>query len=136
MMELVRDLELPAEIDNLVQGEIDREELTKLFDFLEFRSLHDRLSEVLGGEVAGGSSRSVDVLEAEITAYETPAEAVVALSAASAGSGVLALAVPEHGIDDGLGFRHRQCHRGSRVYPFHGAQTRRSASSTGWLARH
>ena len=104
MMELVRDLELPAAINELVAGEIDHEELTKLFEFLEFRSLHERLSEVLGGEVAAPADRGVEVLEAEITAYEMPAEAVAALSVASAGSGVLALAVPEHGIDDGIAF--------------------------------
>ena len=104
MMELVRDLDLPSEIDNLVQGEIDRDELTTLFEFLEFRSLQERLSEVLGGEVAAPPGRGVEVLEAEITVYETPAEAVDALSAARSGTGVLALAVPEPGIDDGLAF--------------------------------
>ena len=104
MMELVRDLELPPEIDSLVQGEIDRDELTKLFEFLEFRTLQERLSEVLGGAVAAPAGRGVEVLEAEVTVYETPTEAVGALSTARSGTGVLALAVPEHGIDDGLAF--------------------------------
>ena len=104
MMELVRDLELPPEIDNLVQGEIDRDELTKLFEFLEFRTLQERLSEVLGSAVAAPAGRGVEVLEAEVTVYETPTEAVGALSTAQSGTGVLALAVPEHGIDDGLAF--------------------------------
>ena len=104
MMELVRDLELPPEIDNLVQGEIDRDELTKLFEFLEFRTLQERLSEVLGSAVAAPAGRGVEVLEAEVTVYETPTEAVGALSTARSGTGVLALAVPEHGIDDGLAF--------------------------------
>ena len=104
MMELVRDLELPPEIDSLVQGEIDRDELTKLFEFLEFRTLQERLSEVLGSAVAAPAGRGVEVLEAEVTVYETPTEAVGALSTAQSGTGVLALAVPEHGIDDGLAF--------------------------------
>ncbi len=104
MMELVRDLELPPEIDSLVQGEIDRDELTKLFEFLEFRTLQERLSEVLGSAVAAPAGRGVEVLEAEVTVYETPTEAVGALSTARSGTGVLALAVPEHGIDDGLAF--------------------------------
>ena len=104
MMELVRDLELPPEIDSLVQGEIDRDELTKLFEFLEFRTLQERLSEVLGSAVAAPAGRGVEVLAAEVTVYETPTEAVGALSTARSGTGVLALAVPEHGIDDGLAF--------------------------------
>ncbi len=104
MMELVRDLELPPEIDSLVQGEIDRDELTKLFEFLEFRTLQERLSEVLGSAVAAPAGRGVEVLEAEVTVYETPTEAVGALTTAQSGTGVLALAVPEHGIDDGLAF--------------------------------
>ncbi|MXW75187.1 MAG: DNA polymerase I [Acidimicrobiaceae bacterium] len=103
MMALVRDLELPSAIDDLVMGEIDQLELSRLFEFLEFRSLQERLSEVLG-EVAAPAGGGVEVLEAEITVYETPNEAVGALSAAGSGSGVLAVAVPEYGIDDGLAF--------------------------------
>lgn len=103
MMALVRDLELPSAIDDLVMGEIDQLELSRLFEFLEFRSLQDRLSEVLG-EVAAPAGGGVEVLEAEVTVYETRTEAIGALSAAGSGTGVLALAVPEHGIDDGLAF--------------------------------
>ena len=104
MMELLRDLELPVPIKDLVMGEIDQAELSRLFEFLEFRSLQERLSQVLGGEVAAPAGRGVEVLEAEVTVYETPTEAVGALSTAQSGTGVLALAVPEHGIDDGLAF--------------------------------
>ncbi|MCY3851316.1 MAG: DNA polymerase I [Acidimicrobiaceae bacterium] len=103
MMKLVRDLQLPTAIDELVMGEIDQTDLSRLFEFLEFRSLQERLSEVLG-EAAAPSGHGVEVLEAEITVYETPTEAVAALSAACGGTGVLALAVPEPGIDDGLAF--------------------------------
>ena len=104
MMELLRDLELPLAIKDLVMGDIDQAELSRLFDFLEFRSLQERLSEVLDGVVAAPPGHGSEVLEAEITVYETPAEAVGALSAARNGTGMLALAVPEHGIDDGLAF--------------------------------
>ncbi len=104
MMRLLRDVELPLTIDELAMGEIDQAELSRLFEFLEFRSLQERLSEVLDGEVAPPAGPRTEVLEAEITAYETPAEAVAALNAARNGTGVLALAVPEHGIDDGLAF--------------------------------
>lgn len=104
MMRLLRDLELPLTIDELVMGEIDQTELSRLFEFLEFRSLQERLSEVLDGQVAPPAGQRTEVLEAEITVYETPAEAAAALNAARNGEGVLALAVPEHGIDDGLAF--------------------------------
>lgn len=104
MMRLLRDLELPLTIDELVMGEIDQAELSRLFEFLEFRSLQERLSEVLDGQVAPPAGQRTEVLEAEITVYETPAEAAAALNAARNGTGVLALAVPEHGIDDGLAF--------------------------------
>ncbi len=100
MMRLVRDVDLPVSLDELVQGEIDREELRKLFDFLEFRTLHDRLAEVLGGE----AGPAAEVLEAEVTTFATPGEAAAAIAAVATGSGILALAVPEGGIDEGLAF--------------------------------
>ena len=103
MMRLLRNVELPVGIDELAMGEIDQAELSRLFEFLEFRSLQERLSEVLG-EVAAPTGGGVEVLEAEITLHATPAEAVAALDALVARTGVLALAVPEHGIDDGLAF--------------------------------
>ena len=102
MMRLLRDVELPLTIEELAMGEIDQAELSRLFEFLEFRSLQERLSEVLDGDVAPPAGPRTQVLEAEITAFETAAEAVAALDAALNGTGILALAVPEHGIDDGL----------------------------------
>jgi DNA polymerase I len=43
---IVTDLELPLELDDLVMGEWDLEEIRRLFTSLEFRSLLDRLEEV------------------------------------------------------------------------------------------
>ena len=100
MMVLDRDVDLPVTIDDLNRGDHDAEEVRKLFDFLEFRTLHDRLAEAIGGEVGPGA----EVLEAEITIFDTARDVVAALAAAASGSGVLALAVPEAGIDDGLAF--------------------------------
>lgn len=102
MMRLLRDVELPLTIDELAMGEIDGAELSRLFEFLEFKSLQERLSEVLDGDVDPPAGSRTEVLEAEITAYQTPSEAAAALEAARNETGVLALAVPEHGIDDGL----------------------------------
>lgn len=100
MMILVRDVELDVTIDDLNRGEHDSDEVRKLFDFLEFRTLHDRLAEALGGE----AGPAAEVLEAEITTFATAGDAVAALAAAGGGSGVLALAAPEAGIDEGLAF--------------------------------
>ena len=48
VMLLVRDVPLDAGLDDLALGEVDAQAVRKLFDFLEFRSLHARLVEVLG----------------------------------------------------------------------------------------
>jgi len=100
MMVLVRDVELDIGIDDLNKGDHDSDEVRKLFDFLEFRTLHERLIEAVGGD----AGPAAEVLEAEVTTFETAGDAVAAIAAAGGGSGVLALAVPETGIDDGLAF--------------------------------
>jgi DNA polymerase-1 len=100
MMVLVRDVELPYVIDELTRGESDIEGIKKLFDFLEFRRLWDRLAPLLG--VA--PTAAAKVLEPEITVYESAGDSAAALTAANSGSDVLALAVPEGGIHQGLAF--------------------------------
>ena len=100
MMVLVRDVELPYEIDELTRGESDIEGIKKLFDFLEFRRLWDRLAPVLGVAPAAAA----EVLEPEITVYESAGDAAGALAAANSGTDVLALAVPEGGVHQGLAF--------------------------------
>ncbi len=79
LMDLVRNVPLPVTIEDLQPGEPDHEEIKRLFDFLEFRTLHDRLNDVFGASVTGGSS-SRTVLEAEITSPATVDEAVAALA--------------------------------------------------------
>ncbi|MEQ8842639.1 MAG: DNA polymerase I [Acidimicrobiales bacterium] len=100
MMVLVRDVELDVTIDDLNKGDHDSDEVRKLFDFLEFRTLHDRLAEALGAE----AGPAAEVLEAEITTFATADDAIAAMRQTAKGSSVLALAVPETGIDDGLAF--------------------------------
>jgi len=73
-MVLVRDVPVDLDIEHLRWDDIDVDEVSRLFEFLEFRSLYDRLNVVLEGrlpilEVTGG------VLEAELTTAATPAEA-------------------------------------------------------------
>ena len=100
MMELVRDVELARGLDDLEQGDIDRDEVRKLFDFLEFRSLHDRLAEVLG-DAPGAAA---EVLEAEVVRYDNAADAAVVLGDALSGTDPLAFAVGPAGLADGLAF--------------------------------
>ena len=100
VMTLVRDVPLEASLADLAGGDIDRDAVRKLFDFLEFRSLHDRLAEVLGD----AGSAPAAVLEAEVTVFESAAEAAAGLRAAAGRSGdLLAVAAPG-GIDEGLAF--------------------------------
>lgn len=109
VMELLRDVdlseELPGGLDDLQMGEIDTDELKRLFDFLEFHSLFDRLTEALGRDL--GAMRQTEVLEAEVVDGTHPADAVEALARITPGAeGVDAdhtLGVAgTYGPDDGL----------------------------------
>ena len=100
MMVLVRDVELDFRLDDLTQGAPDTDVIKKLFDFLEFRTLWDRLAPVLGE----AGSEPAEALTADITVYDSPAAAAAALALAGTGSDVLALGVPESGVDGGLAF--------------------------------
>ena len=100
MMVLVRDVELDFRLDDLTQGAPDTDVIKKLFDFLEFRTLWDRLAPVLGE----AGSEPAEALTAGITVYDSPAAAAAALTLAGTGSDVLALGVPESGVDGGLAF--------------------------------
>ena len=100
VMTLVRDVPLGAGLADLAAGEIDREAVRKLFDFLEFRSLHDRLAEVLGD----APSAPAAVLEAAVEVFDTAARAAAGMRAAAGGPGLLAVAPAPGGIDEGFAF--------------------------------
>jgi DNA polymerase-1 len=82
VMELLRDVdlseELPGGLDELAMADIDTDELKRLFDFLEFHSLFERLTEALGRDL--GAMRQTEVLEAEVVDGTLPADAVAALA--------------------------------------------------------
>ena len=106
VMRLVRDVPVESGLAGLELGEIDAQAVRKLFDFLEFRTLHTRLAEVLGdalGEDAGQSQRT---LEPSVSVCSTAADAAQALSALAAGDRAgetpLAMATPGTGLDAGL----------------------------------
>ncbi|MPY91798.1 MAG: DNA polymerase I [Acidimicrobiia bacterium] len=94
IMRLVRDVPLDVGPRGLVMKERDPEELRRLFDFLEFRTLVDRLNEALAllgtGPVA--ASGDLAVLEAEVRPLETAADAVELLGALASVPGPVVLA--------------------------------------------
>ena len=109
LMLLVRDVPLEAGLDDLALGDIDAEAVRKLFDFLEFRSLHRRLADVLGdtlgADEATGAESAARTLEPQVSMLATAAPAVEALRAAAtpeAAGARLALATPSAGLDAGL----------------------------------
>jgi len=51
VMELVRDVDLPVGLDDFGRPKPDVDEVRRLFDFLEFRTLYDRLAEALEADL-------------------------------------------------------------------------------------
>ena len=88
LMELVRDLPLDVALDDLRPGEPDQDEIKRLFDFLEFRTLHERLAEVLGETLTPIETVEREVLEAEVTAAADAAEVAAALATLASGATV------------------------------------------------
>jgi DNA polymerase-1 len=86
VMVLVRDAPVPATVDDLVRQPHDADELARLFDFLEFHSLGERLAEALGAESAGFAAPAAEVVEAEVAEVGSPAAAVAVLAALREGA--------------------------------------------------
>ena len=109
VMRLVRDVPLTAGLDDLTLGEVDSGAVRKLFDFLEFRTLHRRLADVLGdalgADPTGDAEASTRTLKPEVAVLSSPGQAVEALRAAAvpeAAGARLALGTPAGGLDAGL----------------------------------
>ncbi len=79
---MVVDCNVPVEVDFETLGFTPNQaEVQRLFEFLEFRSLHDRLNEALAAVgVAAGPSSTAEVLEAEVTASASAAETATLLA--------------------------------------------------------
>src|SRR5690606_27653320 len=74
-------------VDDLLRRPADVEAVRRLFDFLEFHSLGERLTEALGEDLGLGGP-AAEVIEAEVTELDTPDAAVAALGAVrTAGEG-------------------------------------------------
>ena len=111
IMLLIRDSPIEQQPADLRMGEPDMAEVKRLFDFLEFRSLYDRLVSALGsigaldsGVGAAVSASSIEVLEAEVHVSDTPAESAAQLTALAAGVGILAIGTADAAGSDGLAF--------------------------------
>ncbi len=67
VMVLVRDMPLEVALDELRMDDFDEDEVKRLFEFLEFQSLFDRVPDALGIDLTGtGTAGGADVLEAEV----------------------------------------------------------------------
>ena len=109
VMLLVRDVPLEDGLDDLALGDIDADAVRKLFDFLEFRTLHRRLADVLGDTLGADESADAEsaarTLDPQVSVLATTAPAVEALRAAAIPGAIgarLALATPSAGLDAGL----------------------------------
>jgi DNA polymerase-1 len=94
VMLLVRDAPVDVELEQLAWSpDFDVDEVRKLFEFLEFRSLYDRLAEAVAVDL-GSAPGGLEVLEAEVAPAESVDEAVAMLGrvADRAGSGPVAVA--------------------------------------------
>jgi DNA polymerase-1 len=83
VMKLICDAPVEVTVDELDRRPADVDEVRRLFDFLEFHSLADRLTEALGEDLGLGGAPA-EVLEAEVSALATPPDAVAALDGARA----------------------------------------------------
>src|SRR5205809_1692757 len=80
---LIRDVPLDVDLDELRMGDWDRETVKSLFNFLEFRTLWDRLLEATDGSsaTAGPAATSAgEALDVAVTRVKSAAEAKKALA--------------------------------------------------------
>jgi DNA polymerase I len=97
---LIRDVPLDVEIDDLVMAGWDFEEVRQLFNFLEFRTLWDRLLEVTEGAGKGEPEEQTTSgarFEVEVEAVPAAAEAITLLNAWTTAAAPLALEAAWHG---------------------------------------
>jgi DNA polymerase-1 len=98
VMKLICDAPVGVTVDELDRRPPDVDEVRRLFDFLEFHSLGERLTEALGEDLGVGRPPA-EVLEADVTVVGSSAEAaalLVRLREGAAGS-PLAVAVAWEG---------------------------------------
>ena len=90
LMVLRRDLDLGVSMADLDMAPAGPEEIRRLFEFLEFGSLLERLGEALGVEFAPAAA--VEVLEVAVEQAASPADAVARIADLAAGASLAASA--------------------------------------------
>jgi DNA polymerase I len=100
VMKLICDAPVGVTVDELDRRPPDVDEVRRLFDFLEFHSLGERLTEALGEDLGVGRPPA-EVIEAEVTIVESPAEASTLLARLreSAAGATLAVAAAWEGSE-------------------------------------
>ncbi len=98
VMVLLRDVPCDADPEQLRMPPFDKEAVRRLFDFLEFRTLHDRLAEAVGDDAMPAMAASA-TLEAEVVAVDTAAEATALLTRLAEADGLIAVAPGWRGIE-------------------------------------
>jgi DNA polymerase-1 len=84
LMVLLRDVELDVSEEDLDRKPFDSEPVRELFNFLEFRTLFDRLVEALGDEGASVPRDDVGVIECGVTVLSSEGEALALLDGLAA----------------------------------------------------
>ena len=100
LMTLRTDAPVTADVDELEVGNFDVTEVRRLFDFLEFRNLIDRVLDVFG--VEGGDtaeSTNENVIAAELSDCSTPTNAAGVVNALADSDEPLAIAAAFSPID-------------------------------------
>jgi len=100
-MVLVTDVPVDLDPSTLHWGEVNVEEVQRLFEFLEFRSLYDRLNEALAGRLPQMESQG-GVLEAEVSRLADSASAKEVLEALMSSPRPVSVAwsvAPDGGLD-------------------------------------
>ncbi|MGH9151992.1 MAG: 5'-3' exonuclease, partial [Acidimicrobiales bacterium] len=101
---LVRDVPIDCGVEDLRMGGFDLDEVRKLFNFLEFRSLWDRLMEAVGGPAgveaatAGGAAGG-QALAVEVARAASAGEALAGLEELAGRSGPLAAEIAWTGAE-------------------------------------
>ncbi len=97
---LIRDVPLDCDVANLRMGGWDVEEVRKLFNFLEFRTLWDRLVEAVGiVEGDGPETAEVELFEVEVTKVASPDAALAVLDGLASKAEPLGAALAWAGLE-------------------------------------
>ncbi|HEX4904810.1 MAG TPA: DNA polymerase I [Acidimicrobiales bacterium] len=94
---LLRDVELDVELDDLRRRPFEPETVRELFNFLEFRTLFDRLVEAIGDESIPRQGDDVAAIECGVNVVAAEGEAVALLHELAASKEPLALAASYDG---------------------------------------